>query len=263
MFLFLSKFLPLFIYPVGLCCVLLIAALIMRRRRNWQTTLIVAALLLLWLGGNRFVTMTLAQSLEGQYLPSSALPKADVIVVLGGMTRSQIAPRPIPEISEEGDRLIYAAWLYQHGAAPNLLLSGGQPFLKAGESYEADEMAMLLGLMGVPNEALWRESKSNNTYENAIESKKLLDEKGITRIILVTSALHMPRSVAIFQKQGFDVIPAPTDFWITEADWTHYLQPDLSLQLYNLLPSAEDLELTSRVIKEYIGIFIYWLRGWV
>lgn len=263
MFLFLSKFLPLFIYPVGLVCFLILAALIVRKKRTWQTFLLILALLLIWLGGNRFVTMAAVQSLESQYQPPAIVPKADVILVLGGSTRSQLAPRVLPEMSEEGDRLIYAAWLYKQGAAPKLLLSGGKPFLKAGNTSESDEMAQLLELMAVPREALWLEAFSDNTYENAVETRRILAEKGLNRILLVTSALHMPRAVAIFKKQGFDVIPAPTDYLVTNADWAHYTQADLGLQLYNLLPSSADLDLTSRVIKEWIGIAVYKFRGWL
>ncbi len=263
MFLFLSKFLPLFIYPLGLSCTLLIAAMFLRKHRQWQTAILVITFLVIWLGGNRFVTMTVTQTLESQYQPPTNTPKADVIIVLGGMTRSRIAPRQIPEISEEGDRLFYAAWLYKHGAAPTILLSGGKPFLKAGNTSESDEMAQLLELMAIPKEALWLESFSDNTYENAVETKRILTEKGLNRILLVTSALHMPRAVAIFKKQGFDVIPAPTDYLVTDADWEHYTQADFSLQLYNLLPSSADLDLTSRAMKEWIGIIVYKFRGWL
>lgn len=262
MFLFLSKFLPLFIYPLGLTCILLLLALLFRRRR-WQSLLLVLAFLALWLGGNRFVTMALVNTLESQYRPPTPIPKAEVIVVLGGMSKTGSPPRVLPEISEEGDRLIYAAWLYQQGAAPHLLLSGGKPFLESGDTSEADEMAQLLEIMAVPREALWLESTSDNTYENALDTRALLAPKNINRIILVTSALHMPRAVAIFKKQGFDVLPAPTDYQVTDADWAHYTQADLSLQLYNLLPASADLDLTSRAIKEWIGIVVYRMRGWL
>lgn len=265
MFLFLSKFLPLLVYPVGLACVLLAAALVLRRRPRLLTALLVACFALLWLGGNRIVTMAAARSLEWRYVPPTETPRADAIVVLGGATRAQAWPRATDELNEGADRLIYAYRLYRAGAAPHLLLSGGNAAFVTPETprSEAAAMAELLTLMGVPEEAIWLEDASFNTYENALLSREILAAQGAERVVLVTSALHMPRAAAIFRKQGIEIIPAPTDYLVTQADWEHYLQPDLALQLFNLVPSADDLELTSQVLKEYIGIAIYRLRGWL
>ena len=265
MFLFLSKFLPLLIYPVGLVCVLLVAAILLRRRTRLLTALLLAALALVWLGGNRIVTMAAARSLEWRYAPPAAMPRADAIVVLGGATRAQSWPRPTDEVNEGADRLLYAYRLYRAGVAPHLLLTGGNAAFVTPQTphSEAEAMADLLRTIGVPAEALWLEEASFNTYENALLSKPILEAQGADRVILVTSALHMPRAVAIFRKQGIEVVPAPTDYLVTQADWEHYLQPDPAVQLFNLIPSADDLELTSQVLKEYIGIAIYRLRGWL
>jgi len=264
MFLYLSKLLPLFVYPLGLACLLLILALIVRRRPRWSTLLIVATLALLWLSGNRLVSMAVVRSLEWQYLPPATMPHADVIVVLGGGTRPLSYPRPFHEVNEAGDRLIYAALLYQQGVAPHLLVSSGVVGVDGPAIVgEAESMAALLKLMGVPTDALWLESRSRNTYENAVESKKLLDAQGIDRIVLVTSAMHMPRAVAIFQKQGFDVIPAPTDFMGTQADWEYYSSPNPAIQVFNLFPNTEAMDRFVRALKEYMGMAVYWARGWL
>ncbi|MBX3000543.1 MAG: YdcF family protein [Caldilineaceae bacterium] len=259
---FLSKLLPLFVYPLGLACVLLAAALILGRYRRVQWTLIALSLAVLWLSGNRLATMAAVRSLEWRYLPQAEIPAAEVIVVLGGGERSRTPPRPIHEINEAGDRLLYAAYLYKAGKAPHILLSGGVPVLMGpGVMAGSQVMAETLELMGVPPDALWHEPRSLNTYENAVESRAILAERGIDRIILVTSAMHMPRASALFARQGFDVIPAPTDFFLTEADWEFYTQPSLEVQIFNLLPSAQDLELISNVIREYMGIWVARLRG--
>lgn len=265
MFLFLSKLFPLFVYPLGLVCALLVAALILRRHGKTRTALIVTSLLLLWLGGNRIVAMSVARSLEWQYTPPASFADAQAIVVLGGGTRGQSLPRPMHEMNEAGDRLLYALRLYRAGVAPTILLSGGRAAYDSPDAGppEAESMADILTAAGIPPDALILESASHNTYENAVESKKLLAAAGAERIVLVTSALHMPRAAAIFRKQGMEVIPAPTDYLVTEADWEYYLRPDLSVQVFNLIPSADDLHLTSQAIKEMIGIGVYWLRGWL
>jgi len=104
---------------------------------------------------------------------------------------------------------------------------------------------------------------SRNTYESAIACKKILEEKGIHRIILVTSAVHMPRSVSLFLHQGLEVIPAPTDYYVTKAELPSIQQGGIPALLFSLLPSSDNLEITSRTLKEYLGIFIYKLLGWL
>ncbi len=263
MFVILSKFLPLFLYPLGLACLLLVLALLLTRRPAWQRLFTGVALFALLAGSSRWVSNGLARSLEWRYLPPAEMPEADVIVVLGGSTLAAQYPRPIVEVNGAGDRVIYAAWLYKQGKAPHLLLSGGViDWLSSGPS-PAENMADLLGKMGVPQQAIWLESTSQNTYENAVNSRQILQAKGIRRIILVTSAMHMPRAVGLFEKQGLQVIPAPTDFTATQAQAQPGGVDYLLNQAFNLLPSAEDLALTSRVLKEYLGLFVYRLRGWL
>ena len=268
MFLFLSKFLPPFIYPLGLACLFLALALLLGRRPDWQRRLTAATLVVLWLGGNRIVAMTLLRSLEWRYTPPTISgappPQADVIVVLGGATRAQAFPRTASEVNEAGDRLLCAARLYQQGAAPRILLSGGNvPWLGPASIPEAEAMADILMAIGIPRDAIWTEPVSRNTHENAVETEALLESRGVTNVILVTSALHMPRAYRIFAKTDLNVIPVPADYLVTREDWEHYTQPDPVVQLVNLLPSAQNLHWTTSALKEYVGIWIYRLQGWL
>lgn len=264
MFVFLSKFLPQFVYPVGLVTVLIILSLVFQKRKKWQNAALITALAILFIAGNRWVAFSLTRSLEWQYLPSAEIPQADVIVVLGGGTEPAQSPRPIVEMNSAGDRVLYAATLYQQGKAPHLLLSGGYiDWMNNTASTPAGEMGSILKLIGVPDSAIWLESESLNTYENAVNCAAILAEENINRIILVTTATHMPRSVALFEAQGLEVIPAPVDFGITEENWQELWQPTLSAQLTQLLPNVSNLGMTTTALKEYIGIFIYRLRGWL
>ena len=194
MFVFLSKFLPLFVYPVGLACLFLILALVLDRHARLRRWVIGIALLLLVVGGNRWVANGLTRSLEWRYLPPAEIPNGEVIVLLGGGTAPAEYPRTLAEVNSAGDRVLYAGWLYKLGAAPHLLLSGGRiDFLDwEGQSTPALEMAELLQLMGVPQEALWLQDRSRNTGEDALFCAEILREKGLSRILLVTSAKHMP-----------------------------------------------------------------------
>lgn len=264
MFVYLSKLLPLFVYPLGLACILLILALVLEKRRRWRRGIMIVALVLLWLASNRWVSFGLARSLEWQNLPPDPMPQAEVIVLLGGGTESADYPRPMTEVNGAGDRVLYAAKLYQEGIAPNILVSGGNlDFSESRGATPAAEMTELLILTGVPNEVIWQQPDSQNTYEDALYSFEILEEKGITKVILVTSAIHMPRSKALFEKQGLEVIPAPVDYTITEQNWRTTFKPGLDEFVIHLLPSAGSLGLTSNVLKEYIGMLIYGLRGWL
>jgi len=263
MFIFLSKFLPLLIYPLGLACFLLVLVLFVVRKPEKQRILLAAAVIILWLGGNRWVAMGLARSLEWRHLPPEQAPQAEVIVLLGGGTVSAEYPRMMVEVNGAGDRVLYAAKLYQDGKAPNILLSGGKLDWVSRADTPAQQMASLLELVGVPKDVLWLESESRNTYENALYSARILQDKGINQVLLVTSASHMPRSVQLFEAQGLDVIPLPTDFVVTESGWRSIRSSSLETILLNLIPSVDNLALTTRILKEYIGIFIYGLRGWL
>ena len=264
MFLFLSKLLPLLIYPLGLACLLLVITLLTLWKRPRVAALsTIAALLLLLIGSNGWVAAQLVRSLEWQYLPTTTLPNVEAIVVLGGGIKPPIRPRPWVDVTEAGDRTIYGAQLYQQGKAPLLILSGGRIEWKGGGSAsESEDMAQLSEALGVPSSAIAQDPTSLNTYENAVNVRQILQQRGINRILLVTSALHMPRSMGIFKKQGIEAIAAPTDFAITNQELDEY-QATFQGFLLNLLPDVEKLQHTSRAIKEYVGIVVYRLKGWI
>ncbi len=262
MFVFLSKFLPLFAYPLGLACILLLIVLSRIKAPAWQRVLLISALLLLVLGGNRWIAMSLARSLEWRYLPGEEISAAEVAVVLGGGTLSADYPRSGVEINGAGDRVIYAAQLYHQGKVENLLLSGGFLGWNPRQTSPAQDMADLLQALDIPEQALWLEPDSRNTYENALLSAKILQEKDIQKILLITSAWHMHRAVKLFEAQGLEVIPAPVDFSVTQRDWETFWQADWKSQLINLVPSASSLSWTTLMLKEYYGILVYELRGW-
>ncbi len=265
MFYGVSKILPLLIYPTGLACSLLMLALWLRKPKSARR-LVLGALLAIALGGNRLVSMTLVRALEWRHpsLSERALPSADAIVVLGGGTRQRLDPRPWHEVGEAGDRVIYAARLYRAGAAPVVVVSGGQGTLdNPGTVPEANAMQDMLVDLGVPESAIYVEGLSRNTYENGVESARLLQANGWRRVLLVTSALHMPRAYAVFARHDLEITPAPTDYLLTYSDWDFYTQPDVMIMLMNVLPKAEYMEITEKAMKELIGIAVYRLQGWL
>jgi len=164
MFVYLSKILPLFVYPLGVVCFFILMALILDKHNQFRRVLLIFALIILLISSNRWVSFALARSLEWRDLPPEEMPQAPVIVVLGGGTESADPPRPMSEVNSAGDRVIYAARLYQEGVAPHILVSGGNvDFSTSRGTTPAEEMTELLTLMGVPENAIWQQQDSQNT----------------------------------------------------------------------------------------------------
>jgi uncharacterized SAM-binding protein YcdF (DUF218 family) len=258
---FLSKFLPLFLYPLGLACVLLAVAIASLFKRPQRAKICLALSLgLLIFGGSPLFAHGLLWSLEGQNIPTGPLPQVAAIVVLGGATYSADPPRPWVELTEAGDRVLYGAKLFREDKAPLVILSGGRVPMLGGGNPEAADMANLMMTMGVPAYAIRQDDRSFNTYENAINVQKILQAENIYGpILLVTSAFHMPRSLAIFHRLGINAIAAPTDFRGSNPDDELGL-PGLILQL---MPQAQALDQTTLALKEYLGLVIYRLKGWL
>ncbi|QLL29192.1 YdcF family protein [Thermosynechococcus sichuanensis E542] len=261
--LLLSKLLPPLLYPLPLACWALIFAIVRFWRAPKQAAIaLVIALSILLLSGNDYVATALIASLERQYLPPNPMPKAAAIVVLGGAVVPQTAPRPWVEVTEGGDRILYGAHLFRQGYAPYLILSGGR-IEWLGETFqrgEAADMAEIATTCGVPRDKILLDTTSLNTYENAVNVKALLEKHQIQGdLLLVTSAYHMPRSVAIFRRLGMNVIPAPTDY--------RYLSiarsPTWQNLLLSLIPNPYNVDITTIALREYQGLLVYKLRGWL
>ena len=110
-----------------------------------------------------------------------------------------------------------------------------------------------LAVMGVPGRAMLVESNSRNTHDNALYTAVVLNNKHVQRILLVTSAYHMRRAQPLFEKQGFEVIAAPTD----------YQRLVSSRVLPPLLPTVDELSRSTIAIKEHVGYWVYRWRGWI
>lgn len=263
MFLFLSKLIPLFFYPMGAACLLLVIALGLWWTKSKLTpAFISAALIILFLSGNTWVSNGLAQSLEWQNISKGELPTADAIVVLGGGIKSKAYPRPDVDFSEAGDRVWYGASLYRAGKAPKIIVSGGRIAWKGGGKPESEDLANLLVTMGVPKVDIIPEGESMNTRDNGVYVQKILKANNFKTILLVTSAMHMPRSMAIFKHLGIQAIAAPTDYRVSQLELD---EPNLQTEsvILSLIPDEEHLSVTTSAIREYIGMWVYKVKDWL
>lgn len=179
---------------------------------------------------------------------------ADAIVVLGGAMEGTAPPRLTEDMSDAADRVLHALRLYRAGKARFIVVSGGYIPWQGGDIPEAATMRALLMEWGIPGNAIIMESASKNTHENAVFTKQVLAHNRLKHILLVTSALHMPRAYATFSSAGIKTTPAPTDFTVTYQDHS---------ALMDFLPSAGSLSRTTDAIKEYIGYAYYRRMGWI
>ncbi len=250
----LSKLLSLLVYPLSMSLLLCMLALILSRLRWARSSFYTLLLAFSWL----YVCSTalfanfLMGTLEREFVPRamSVIAPADAIVLLGGAMRGDTHMGTLPDLNGHADRLVHAVALYKAGKAPVILLTGGG---FAGARTEAQQMKDILAVMGVPAQHLLLENASLDTHDNAVDSARLLEARGMQRILLVTSAYHMRRSAALFAAQGLEVVPAPTD----------YQQVVAKQVLPDWLPVVSNLYRTTDALHEIVGYWVYRWRGWL
>jgi len=160
---------------------------------------------------------------------------------------------PRGDIEVAGNRVIKAIRLYRENAAPFIIMTGGSGDLFDPGSKEAILMKELAVEFGIPKDKVLVETQSRNTRENVLYTKAILNKLKAKKVILVTSAFHLPRSYALFKKAGIDAVPVASDFYITDQRYNPF----------SFIPSLGSLALSSIAIKEYAGLFVYRLMGWI
>ncbi len=196
-------------------------------------------------------------------LSPSVIPRADVVLVLGGGLSPALPPRRGVEVGEAGDRLLTGVDLLREGKARWLLLSGGQVTFTSGDPAppEALSAAALARHLGVPPARIVLSQTARNTAEEARALQGMANRRGWRTVLLVTSATHMPRSFATFSRlTDLKVIPVACDFQLPAR--TSYGQPTATSTFLALLPSASALAGSSQALREHMGLLAYRWRGW-
>ena len=249
-----TKLLSMALYPLSQVLVLGLIALLLvyLDLRRGALAVISASVAWLYLASTALMADFLMGTLEKDQRPKamSVIPTAEAIVLLGGAFRGDTHWSSLGDLNAQADRLVHAVELYQAGKAPLVLVSGGAP---GDARAEAQLMEQMLGVMGIPRRAVLRESQSRDTHDNARFSAILLEGKKVQRILLVTSAFHMRRARAVFERQGLEVIPAPTD----------YQRLVSTPAVPRWLPTVQDLERTTIALREHAGFWVYRWRGWL
>ncbi len=164
------------------------------------------------------------------------------IVLGGGIDPAASKGSGETELNAGGDRILAGYELFRSGQARNLLLSAGGP--DPARPVEADWGAATYRRLGVPPDRVVLERESRNTRENAERSARIVKERGWRSLVLVTSAMHMPRAAATFRKVGLEVDLLPVDhrFGPKDGSW---------------LPRVESLERSSGALRELAGRLVY------
>lgn len=214
---------------------------------------VVLAMLLLYVVSMPILSDKLFRSLEQQQvrlLPSVVKP-AQVAVVLGGMLRDVQGERGVvPEWGEASDRFFGGVELYLAGKVQQLVFSGGQVPWQSRSEPEGEVLRRLAIRLGVPVDAVTVSGPAQNTEQEALAVRSLLGPE-VRRIVLVTSAFHMPRAQMLFERAGFSVIPYPVDLGVTVRETTPM----------DFLPDARALWATDIALREWLGRWYYALRG--
>jgi uncharacterized SAM-binding protein YcdF (DUF218 family) len=255
-----SLFLKL-LYPTSLCALLILAAAVFRKREKLNRYCCWAAFAILMICGNGWLISALTEHLEWRYQLPNPAPQADAILVLSGGILDRIPPRQTVEVTDAGDRLLYAAHLFKQQKAGTVICTGGVATGGIAPRPAAEIMEEFLDTLGVPKAAVVIEGASSDTHQHSTNLKTIFQERKIQRVLLVTSAMHMPRSLGVFRKQcpGIEFIPAPTDFHATEKQI-----PTLWYRkLVAVIPTPKHLLDFSEVMHEYLGIAYYKARGWM
>lgn len=234
--------------PAGPLLLLIAGVIALRGKRTrlgWTIGLLGFAGL--WLSSLEIVGISMLRALEAPPAAEKELAGAGAIVVLGGGLIHD-SPEYGEDVvgAETVARLRYATRLARATGIP-ILVAGGNP--RGGKLSEGEAMARILQQdFNVP--ARWTEGRSATTAENASHSLEILRPEGRTRIVLVTSAWHMPRASRTFSKAGFEVLAAPTGY-VSRRD----------SRVTDWLPSAEGLYATRLALWELLGTAWYWLKG--
>jgi uncharacterized SAM-binding protein YcdF (DUF218 family) len=201
-------------------------------------------------------------SLEWRYPPMEQRPEdAEAIVVLGGYAHTLDTAREwqfrigkkYEMASDTFYRCLRASEVYHQGEPLPVVVSGGQPNPAAEGPPLAQVMHDFLLELGVRSKDLVDEAESRSTYENAVQTAKVLQERGIHKIVLVTDARHLHRAVGCFRKQGLEVTPCGCRYGADQFDY----------HLSNFVPNPVAMRHCQSVCHEWLGVAWYKLSNWL
>ena len=252
--LYVHKILPIFLLPVGVTLLLVLAGLLFRRR-----ALIWTGVAVLWLSSTPLISALAVRAAEGWAERGQATDasEADAIVVLSG---GRVVAPGKAAISEwqDADRFYGGVELFRAGKAPVLVFTGAWLPWEPEAVPEGELLGGYARAMGVPADGIVTTGPVTNTAEEARAVATLLRERrsapadrgAAPRVLLVTSAFHMPRARRLFERAGLTVVPFPVDFQVSAGR---------RMNVMGVLPSAAALKQTELAWREMYGRLFYFV----
>lgn len=251
MFLLKKIIAPLFLPTTMIFIFLLVGICLLwftRKQKSGKIFVSISFVLLAFFSYSLFADPIL-RGIENDYSPLMEIPDSASIkwvVVLGGGLTSDPKLQANDQLSKSSlARLVEGIRIHNHLTDSRLLLSGGAVF---NTTAEATTMADVAENLGVDKQDIVTETISKDTKDQAREIKKIV---GTGQFILVSSAAHLPRVMALFGKRGLNPVPAPTDFWVKEGQGIHPAE---------FYPGANELRKVDRAVHEYLGLLWAKLR---
>jgi uncharacterized SAM-binding protein YcdF (DUF218 family) len=255
MFFSLSKIIWAILSPLNLVLLLLVAGAMMGRFRRWAgRVLIFAGMALFVIAGLTPLGGNLLAGLENRY-PRPAVPPETVsgIIILGGAFDTGLSKaRKVAVSNDNMERVLEGVRLAKKYPLAEAVFSGGEGKLLRRAQPEAREAAAWMRDSGLDPDWFTFEDKSRNTYENILFAREMINPGPKEVWIVVTSAYHMPRAMAVFRSIGWDnIIAWPTDYRTDgEKRW-----------LPQSFDVAGNMYKTDLALHEFAGIAAYWLTG--
>lgn len=251
MFFLISKMTSLFTDPLAVILLILVAsaALALAGRRRWAWCGIGAAIGIMAIIGFTPLDFWLLQPLEDRF-PVPAPPAClDGIVMLGDGEDVEASARlGIPELSGAPMRYVILSDLMHRHPGSRVIFAGGSGLLGTHKLSEADIARDIMKMLNLDLSRVAFESSSRTTWENAVNAKKLAQPKPGERWVLLAPAAQLPRAVGSFRKNGWNMLPWPTDYTVGAPVWW----PQGVTGRFDAIAEGE---------HEWLGLMVYWMTG--
>lgn len=248
-----SKSLYFLLSPLTWILIVLVTAML---KSAWRKKLLLTAVLLLVVFGNEFLYRKVVVLWEVESIAYQAIPPAKTAFVMGGLLNVEQHLGQF-DLTDNVDRALVPLYLMQEGRLQQMVISGGRndknhPHFNNYQLYKE-----YLGSLGFDTSNIYVETQARNSYENALFGKAFMQERNLLQepILLVTSAIHMRRSMACFKKQGLAVVPVSIDSSLPNPEYSEGLS-------YYLWPQSATLRDWSVLLKEIVGLLVYKLLGY-
>jgi uncharacterized SAM-binding protein YcdF (DUF218 family) len=240
-----SKLGWLVVSPGNVLLLLLLLGLWRSRRLAWGVAALFVGIAVLPVGS------WMIEPLEDRFPPRPLPERVDGIIVLGGAFSLTLSEkRGQIMLNENAERMTAAVALARRYEKAALLFTGGEPRIFPEGRTEAELARALFLSLGLPEERFRFEDRSRNTFENAAFAYEAAQPKPGETWLLVTTAMHMPRSIGCFRKVGWDIVPYPVDYRTTGGG---AFLPDFAF--------AEGLARINVAFREWLGLAAYWAMG--